>query len=80
MNVQAEKLDVIQWLNKVNDSDVIRKFVLLKRSNEERISLNLDEEEKKAVDIGLKSIGEGRVKSNQEVTEATRQKYPHLFK
>ncbi len=80
MNIQAEKLDIIQWLARVNDSNIIRQFRMLKRSNEEAASVNLSSEEKKAIDTGVTSIKEGRFKSHDEVIEATRQKYPHLFK
>ncbi|MCS6974161.1 MAG: hypothetical protein N2044_02460 [Cyclobacteriaceae bacterium] len=80
MNIQAEKLDIIQWLAKVNDSNIIRQFMLLKKSNEEMASVNLTPAEKTAVDKGLESIKEGRFKSHEEVTEATRKKYTHLFK
>lgn len=80
MNIQAEKLDIIQWLAKVNDSNIIRQFMLLKRSNEEVVSASLSEAEKKAVDKGLESLRKGRFKTHNEVTEATRKKFTHLFK
>jgi predicted transcriptional regulator len=80
MNIQAEKLDIIQWLAKVNDSKIIKQFMLLKRSNEEETSVSLSREEKEAIDKGLQAINEGRFKSHEEVTKATRKKYTHLFK
>ncbi len=80
MNIQAEKLDIIQWLAQVNDSRVIKKFMLLKKSSEESIVANLSHEEKEAIDKGLQSINEGRFKSHEEVIEATKSKYPTLFK
>lgn len=80
MDLQAEKLNIIQWLEKVNDSNIIRQFMLLKKSNEETISVNLSPAETEALAKGLESIKEGRTKSHDEVREATRAKYPHLFK
>lgn len=80
MNINAEKLDIIQWLAQVNDNKVIKKFMLLKKSNEESIAANLSHEEKEAIDKGLQSINEGRFKSHEEVIEATKSKYPTLFK
>jgi predicted transcriptional regulator len=80
VNIQAEKLDIMQWLAKVNDSKIIRQFMLIKRSNEEGASASLSLEEKEAIDKGLLAINEGRFKSHKEVTEATRKKYKHLFK
>jgi predicted transcriptional regulator len=80
MNIQSEKLDIIQWLASINDSKIIKQFMLLKRSNEENTSVNLSQAEKNAIDKGLESIKEGRFKLHEEVTEATKKKYPHLFK
>lgn len=80
MNIQTEKLDIIQWLAKVNDSKIIKQFMLLKRSNEEKVAVNLSQDEKEAIDKGLQSIKEGRFKTHEEVTEATQKKYAHLFK
>jgi len=80
MNIQAEKLDIIQWLARVNDSRVIKQFMLLKRSNEEMTVVNLSQGEKDAIDKGLQSIKEGRFKSHEEVTEVTRKKYTQLFR
>jgi predicted transcriptional regulator len=80
MNIQAEKLEIIQWLASINDSKTIKQFMLLKRSNEERISVNLSQPERDAIDRGLESIKEGRFKLHEEVREAARKKYPHLFK
>ncbi len=80
MNIQAEKLDIIQWLAGINDSRIIKQFMLLKKTNEEMTSINLSQAEKKAIDKGLQSIKEGTIKSHEEVTEVTRKKYAHLFK
>jgi predicted transcriptional regulator len=80
MNIQVEKLDIIQWLAKVNDSKIIKQFMLLKKLNEEITDVKLSHEEREAIDRGLQSINDGRFKSHDEVMEATRKKYAHLFK
>lgn len=80
MNIQAEKLDIIQWLAKIDDSRIIKQFILLKRSNEENAVVTLNQGEKDAVHSGLKSIEEGRFKSHEEVEEITKKKYNQLFK
>ncbi len=77
MNIQTEKLDIIQWLATVNDSRVIRQFKLLKQSNED--AANLSEAEKSAINKGLQSIEEGHVKPHEEVTRITQAKYKHLL-
>jgi predicted transcriptional regulator len=80
MNIQAEKLDIIQWLAKINDSKIIRQFVLLKRMSEEAGPLTLSQEEKEAIEKGLKAVEEGRYQTHEEVMAATKKKYAHLFK
>jgi predicted transcriptional regulator len=80
MNIQTEKLDIIQWLAGVNESKVIRQFMLLKRTNEETTSIVLSEAEKQAIDKGIQAIEAGRVESHEEVMESTKKKYPQLFK
>lgn len=80
MNIQAEKLDLIQWLAGVNESRVIKQLMLLRRTNEEKTSIDLSEAEKQAIDKGIQSIEAGRVKSHEEVMEVTRKQYPQLFK
>lgn len=80
MDIHAEKLDIIRWLAGVNDSKVIRQFMLLKKSSEEMVSVNLTSAEKEAIDKGIESIRENRFKSHEEVTEITQKKYSHLFK
>jgi predicted transcriptional regulator len=80
MNIQSDKLEIIQWLARINDTKIVKQFVLLKRLNEEQTSVSIKTEEKHAIDEGLKSIKDGRTKSHEEVTQATQKKYPQLFK
>ena len=80
MNIQEEKLDIIQWVTKVNDSRIIGQLMLIKKSNEEGGFIRLSSDEKDALDKGIRSIKEGRFKTNQEVKEATKKKYPDLYK
>jgi hypothetical protein len=79
MNIQAEKLDIIQWLAGVNDIKTIRQFKLLKESNESPPTVSLTQAERDAIDKGLVSVKEGRIKSHEEVEDETRKKYPQLF-
>ncbi|WP_421871883.1 hypothetical protein [Marinoscillum sp.] len=80
MDIQAEKLSLIEWLAKVDDDRIIKQFKALQQSNEAGLSLNLTLEEKAAVDQGLKSIEEGNVHDHDSVMKSTKEKYPHLFK
>jgi predicted transcriptional regulator len=80
MNIQTEKLDIIQWLAGINESSVIRQFMLLKKINEESFSKELSQAESQAIDKGIQSIEAGHSKSHQEVMGMTKKKYAHLFK
>lgn len=80
MNIEAEKLDLIQWLAQIDDSKIIKQFILLKKSSEETDTVSLSREEKDAIDKGLQSISEGRHRSHVEVKEESKRKYPNLFK
>lgn len=79
MNIQAEKLDLIQWLVGIDDRKIIKQFMLLKKSSQGNIHAELSQQEKDAIDIGLKSMKEGRSKLRKQVVEATKKKYPNLF-
>lgn len=80
MDIQAEKLDIIQWLAGIEDSRIVKQLLALKKLNEEIVIKELTIEEKVAIDKGLTSIKEGRIKSHEDVTKATKKKYPTLFK
>ena len=80
MDIQAEKLDIIQWLAGINDSQVIRQLKALKKSAEEIPPATLSRAEIAAIDRGLQSIEGGLFKLHEDVMEVTRKKYPHLYK
>lgn len=77
MDIQSEKLAVIQWLAGVTDSAIIRQFISLKQSNQ---LPSLSAAERDAIETGLQAISEGRVKTHEEVQALTRKQYPDLFK
>lgn len=80
MDIQAEKLDLIQWLAGINDSNIIRQVSALRKSTEKLSTDKLSQVEKDAIDKGLQSLEDGRHKSNEEVKEITRKNYPHVIK
>lgn len=77
MNIQEEKEDIIKWLREITDNRIVRQLSILKNSNKEA---ELSQQEKEAIDAGLQDIKEGKVRTNEEVMELTRQKYPHLIR
>lgn len=69
MNIQAEKLSLIEWILKLQNKSVIAK---LKRIQEEHIDSEdwwneLSKEEKESIERGLKDIEEGRIHSHESV-------------
>lgn len=66
MNIQAEKLDLIEWISKLNDAEVLNHLTTLKKdyssSNDWWDALN--NEEKDSIDRGLKDLEEGRFHSH----------------
>ena len=78
MDIEAEKLSIIEWLAGINDSKIIRKFKSLQKSNQKQAELTIAE--KSAIDQGLNSIAKGYVHTHESVMESTREKYPNFFK
>lgn len=77
MDIQAEKLNLIEWLAGINDSQTIRQIKSLQQSSQQAVELS--ETEKVAIDRGLKSIAEGKVHSHESVMASTKKKFPNLF-
>jgi len=69
MRLEAIKLELIEWLAKLEDNDTINYLKIVKDS---KISKNdwwddLTEEQKQGIQRGLKDIEEGRVVTHEEV-------------
>ena len=79
MDIQADKLSLIEWIAGINDSRIIRQFKSLQKSNQKQVT-SLTSAEKSAIDQGLKSIAEGNVHTHESVVQFTKEKYPNLFK
>lgn len=78
MDIQAEKLNLIEWLAGIDDSRIIRQFKSLQKSNE--VETKLSVAEKSAIDQGLKSIANGKTNTHETVMKSAKKKFPHLFK
>lgn len=78
MDLKAEKLNIIKWLENVDDEMVIRQFLILKTSNE-RHPEGINSDERMAIDRAIESIDAGKHITDEEVKRATRQKFPNLF-
>ena len=67
MNIQAEKLGLIEWIAKLNDSSIIEKLRIIKNDYIKTIDWwdELSREEIASIERGLKDIEEGRVHSHE---------------
>jgi hypothetical protein len=67
MNIQLEKLGLIEWITKLNDTSVIQKLLGIKedhtKSNDWWNELN--DAEIESINRGLKNINEGKVHSHE---------------
>jgi hypothetical protein len=80
MDIQAEKLSLIEWLAGIDDNRIIKQFKILQKASQEQIETQLTADEKKSIDKGLSAISKGNVHLTESVKESTKKKYPQLFK
>ena len=76
MDIQTEKLDLIEWISKLNDSSVIKKLRSIKENYAKSKDwyADLDEEELASIDRGLKDIDEGRL-NDHDAAQKIYEKY-----
>jgi len=76
MNIQTEKLGLIEWISKLNDTSIIEKLKSIKedysRSKDWWDSLNREELE--SIERGLKDLKDGKVHSH-ETAQKVYEKY-----
>ncbi len=62
MNIQTEKLELIEWISKLKDTSVIDRLREIKNAHKASDDWwnELDEEERASIERGLKDIKEGR--------------------
>lgn len=67
MNIQLEKLGLIEWISKINDSSIIEK--IRKIHDESAVTPNwwdeISRQEKESIKRGLKDIAEGKVHTHE---------------
>ena len=76
MNIQTEKLELIEWITKLNDNSILKKIKRIKEkySKSKDWADSLKEEELASIKRGIKDIEEGRVHSN-DVARKVYEKY-----
>jgi hypothetical protein len=67
MDFQAEKLQLIEWLAKLNNTTTLKRFITLKKEQEKDWWDQIDMEEKSEIEEGLAQADRGEVVSHKEV-------------
>ena len=69
MNIQIEKLGLIEWITKLNDTSIIQKLIGIKQEYSASSDWwnELNKEEIDSIDRGLKDIEEGNLHSHDSV-------------
>jgi predicted transcriptional regulator len=71
MNMQGQKLDLIEWILKLNDSSVIEKLRAIKDNYAKSKDWydDLNDEELASINRGLQDIEEGRLNSHDSAKQ-----------
>ncbi|ALO17204.1 hypothetical protein L21SP5_03598 [Salinivirga cyanobacteriivorans] len=71
MNIQSQKLDLIEWISKLNDSSVIEKLRSIKENYAKSKDwyADLNDEELASINRGLQDIKEGRLNSHDSAKQ-----------
>lgn len=69
MDIQAEKLRLIEWLAGLNDAKVLNEFITLKKSKEVDWWDGISAEERSEIEEGLSQADRGDVVSHSEAME-----------
>ena len=69
MDIQLEKLGLIEWITKISDTTILQKLVGIKEENSmtEDWSIDLSRNEIDSINRGLKDVEEGKVQSHESV-------------
>jgi predicted transcriptional regulator len=67
MNIHTEKLDLIEWISKLNDISIIEKIQEIRKNyiHSKDWGDTLYQEEIESIEEGLKDLEEGRVHSHE---------------
>ncbi len=65
MNIQSEKLRLIEWISRLEDSDIVNTLRQVKDNLSGETNIELSQVEREGIERGLKDIEEGRVHSHE---------------
>lgn len=69
MDIQSEKLRLIQWLAGLNDAKVLSEFIQLKKAKELDWWDDISLEEREEIETGILQAESGEVSTHSEVME-----------
>jgi hypothetical protein len=69
MDIQSQKLQLIEWLAGVKDVSIIKAFWELKERKEEDWWAQLTKEQQEDIEVGLEDLESGRKKSFSDVID-----------
>lgn len=75
MDIRAEKLILLEWLANINDPKTLKEFISLKKSREKDWWLDINNEEKAAIDEGLSQLDKGEGISHEKIMKEVHDKY-----
>lgn len=67
MDIQVEKLHLIEWLARLNNTTVLKQFIALKKEQEKDWWDQISAEEKSEIEEGLAQANRGEVVTHKEV-------------
>jgi len=71
MNIQSEKLSLIEWISKINDTSIIEKLREIREDYSKSKDWwdTIEKEELDSINKGLKDFKEGRIHSHESARE-----------
>lgn len=75
MDIQSEKLQLIQWIAGLTDAKTIKEFLVLKKSKEVDWWDEVSEEERRSINEGLAELDGGEGIAHEEVMREVREKF-----
>ena len=80
MNLEAKKLDLINWLSSLKDASVISQLFAIKNDSEYDWYQHLSKKQKKEIEKGLNDLDSGNTISNDDVMRLVKHKIEQLEK
>lgn len=67
MNIQAEKLRLIEWIARIQDVNILEKLISIRKENISDWWDEISDNEKSEIELGLKDIDQGKIIPHSEV-------------